>query len=259
MKFLAVDDEALALRKMERTLRRLYPGAEVICADNYQEALLYKNEAFDVALLDIEMPGMDGLTLAQELQKYNPKLNVILVTAYDSYARKAFQIHVSNYITKPYEDEDILHEMENLRFPLEDKKIHVRCFGYFEIFDDGQPIIFERRSSKEILAYLVHLRGATATRADIGTILWEDADEIEKKKGYFRSLITSLRNTLKKHNQEDILICHRDSYAINTQKLDCDYYRFLKGDTDSDVQFRGEYMSQYSWGESTIGMLMDWK
>ena len=260
MKFLLVDDEILSLKNLERIVNRLYPEVDLICADNYKDAIAGMDPSVKVAFLDIEMPGMTGLELAKELRAKNDKLNVIFVTAYDEYARDAYQVHASGYLTKPYNPSDILQEMEILRYPISEtirKKLRVQCFGNFEIFYGDQPIHFERKGAKEILAYLVNQRGASASRVEISTAMWENDEDVERRKTYFRTLILSLRNTLKNYNAEDVFINYRDSFAVNTQLIDCDYYRYLEGDKDMRVQFRGAFMSQYSWAETTLGQLLN--
>ena len=54
---------------------------------------------------------------------------------------------------------------------------------------------------------------------------------------------------------EDILIKKWNYLALDTKKVDCDYYRFLKGDIDAINTFHGEYMSNYSWAELTTAFL----
>ncbi len=54
---------------------------------------------------------------------------------------------------------------------------------------------------------------------------------------------------------EEIFINHRDSYAINRKMIDCDYYRYLNGERDNQSIFRGDYMTQYTWAETTRNQL----
>lgn len=71
-------------------------------ASNGREALDKLSElAVDVALLDIRMPQMDGIELAQHLQKLPKSPVVIFTTAYDDYAIKAFELHAVDYLLKP--------------------------------------------------------------------------------------------------------------------------------------------------------------
>jgi two-component system response regulator AlgR len=62
---------------------------------------LLENTAADVVLLDIRMPEMDGIEVAQHLQKLPDPPNVIFTTAYDSYALQAFELHAVDYLLKP--------------------------------------------------------------------------------------------------------------------------------------------------------------
>ena len=55
----------------------------------------------DVALLDIRMPGMDGIETAQHLRKLEHPPAIIFTTAYDAYAVKAFEVHAIDYLLKP--------------------------------------------------------------------------------------------------------------------------------------------------------------
>ncbi|MDO4617191.1 MAG: response regulator [Lachnospiraceae bacterium] len=277
MLILIVDDEAAAIRKMERTLKTIYAersDVTILCADNYIDALACGRGMPEIAFLDIEMPGMSGIELARRLMELNPRLNVIFVTAYDHFAREAYALHASGYITKPYLKEDVESELKHLRFavpeapqtaakepvqavPVElpEKKLRVQCFGNFDVFSDNRPLHFQRRGAKEILAYLISLKGASATRLEICSAMWESAEEIEQRKDYFRILISALRRTLRQYGAEEVLLTSRDSFAVNVQLLDCDYYRYLEGDPAMKNQYLGMFMQQYQWAENINAML----
>lgn len=274
MLILVVDDEPAALRKMERTLKKIYVNRSdvtILCADNYIDALACGRGKPEIAFLDVEMPEMTGIELAQRLLKVNPRMNVVFVTAYDDFARDAYSLHASGYITKPFMQDDVENELCHLRFPVDEdpvpganesaaedgekKKLRVQCFGNFEVFSDGLPLHFQRRGSKEILAYLIAMKGASVSRLEISSAMWESADEVEQKKDYFRILVAALRQTLKKYNAEDVLITSRDSFAVNIQELDCDYYRYMEGDPAVQNQYLGMFMQQYSWAEEINALL----
>ena len=96
MDILIVDDEAAELRNMENVLRNVLPGVSLSLVRSAAEALsLAEEKVFDVAFLDIEMPGMDGLTLAKELINRFPLINIIMLTAYPQYALDAHKLFVS--------------------------------------------------------------------------------------------------------------------------------------------------------------------
>ena len=55
---------------------------------------------------------------------------------------------------------------------------------------------------------------------------------------------------------EDVIVKAWNSCGIDTSKVECDYYDYLKGDNYALNSFQGEYMSQYSWAEMTLGELI---
>ena len=69
------------------------------------------------------------------------------------------------------------------------------------------------------------------------------------------SRTTDLRTPLRRRGDEASIIKQRDMIAVDPNRVDCDYYRCLAGDPAAVNAFRGEYMSNYSWAETTLGAL----
>lgn len=258
MRILIVDDEWMVREETAEVVHRVRPKAEIRQAANYIEALeLARTEQIDIALLDIEMPGMNGLELSQKLKEIRPDTNLLFVTAYSEYAMDAFSLYPSGYLLKPLDAGALEKAFQNLRNPVEQKpkRLEIRCFGSFEVFQDGKPVTFARTKTKEVLAWLVHLQGASANTAELCAVLWEDSSQAESNKHYFRNLIADLKKTMKACGAEELLICRRNQFAVDPKQFDCDYYRYLAGDVAAVNSYRGEYMSQYSWAEFHIGNL----
>lgn len=77
---------------------------------------------------------------------------------------------------KPAKKADVKNALDNLRIPVvEDIQtgLRIKCFGNFEVFYNDEPIKFKRTLTKEVLAYLVNLKGATATTNEICVVLLE--------------------------------------------------------------------------------------
>ena len=247
MKVILVDDEQLNLVRLQNEAKKALPeGSEIFVYNNPLEALKEsQKQQIDIAFLDIEMPGLNGIQLAKELKKINPAINVIFVTAYDSYALDAYKIHASGYLSKPVKAQKIAEELEALRHPINlksNKRISVKCFGNFEVFVDGNPLKFKRSKSKELFAYLVDREGATANINELNAVLWE-----EDHKSYLRNLIADIQQSLKDVGCSDVFIKRHNECCIDPNKIDCDAYEYKKNNPDAVRAYRGEYMIQYSW------------
>ena len=117
-KLLIVDDEKAILEFLYRSF--LVKGFQSKAALNGVEALdLMKKEEFDVILLDIEMPKMDGLAVLKFVKSKFPDTRVIVVTGYSEYKTKAAEFGCDNFITKPFTLEAIdkaVQEQLDLKF-----------------------------------------------------------------------------------------------------------------------------------------------
>jgi two-component system response regulator AlgR len=108
MKVLIVDDEALARERLLRLVQRINPQAQVREASNGIQALeLVAEETPELMLLDIRMPGMDGIEVASHLQNLEESPAVVFCTAYDSYALDALEQQAVAYLLKPVREEKL--------------------------------------------------------------------------------------------------------------------------------------------------------
>ncbi|MCB9914021.1 MAG: response regulator transcription factor [Planctomycetes bacterium] len=99
------DDEPLG-RATVRTLLERDPGVEVVaeCKNGVEAVAAVRRERPDILILDIEMPGLSGLEVVEELEDDEPPV-VVFATAYDHYAVHAFDVHAVDYLLKPFDDE----------------------------------------------------------------------------------------------------------------------------------------------------------
>lgn len=247
MKILLVDDEELQLLRLENEVKKVVPGSAAILSFSNSSQFIKecKDEKIDIAFLDIEMPGMNGISLAKELKKVNPLVNIIFVTAYNDYALEAYKIHASGYLSKPVTAEKIKKELDALRYPLEfkgEKKLQIKCFGNFEIFHNGEPVRFSYQKSKEVFAYLVDREGSVINVNELNAVLWE-----EDHKSYLRNLIADIVTTLKNIDCSDVFLKKHNGCCIDINKVDCDAYEYKNGNPNAIRMYRGEYMAQYPW------------
>ena len=175
MKIIILDNHKLIIAEIRRQVLSVLPKAECTCFTKQREAIEYvKNNHVDVALLDIDMPGLNGIEVAELMCRINPRLNIIFVTGYPEYALQAFSVPVSDFIVKPVSEDALKSTFNKLRFPPEET---IDSFQYDDVKD--------ARAIGERLEALRKERGMTARDlADkIGvsytTIYrWENGDRI---------------------------------------------------------------------------------
>lgn len=116
MKILIVDDEPLARERLHRHLQELNNSYEIIEAENGLVALKKTEQhSPDIVLLDIRMPGMDGIETANKLSQLTTPPAIIFTTAYDEYALDAFDSHAIAYLLKPIRKEKLSKALQSAK------------------------------------------------------------------------------------------------------------------------------------------------
>ena len=190
----------------------------------------------------------------QIIKDQYPDIKIIILTTFDDdmYVFNALKYGASGYLLKPISAADVQAEIDNIKgVRRREKPLEVKCFGNFEVYINGEKLAFKRSKTKELFAFLVDRNGAGVTVAEIGVALWEQ-DEEQKSQNYIHQLFRDLRQSLEAIGLDEIFERNNYFYSINPEKIDCDYYTYLK---TGKPEFRGEYMSQYSWAEQTCGLL----
>ncbi|MBE6835125.1 MAG: response regulator [Ruminococcaceae bacterium] len=114
-----LDDEKIIMQGSIAILKETLPKAEIIGFTVPSEALSYAEEnKVDLAFLDIKMGRISGLDVCKELLDFNPKMNVIFLTAYTDYSLDAWGTGASGFMLKPLTAEGVREQLAKLRYPL---------------------------------------------------------------------------------------------------------------------------------------------
>ncbi len=259
MRIIYVDDEEYMGIRFRMECESV-PGVELLaCFKNPIEAIKYvKGNHVDAAFLDVRMPEMTGLELADRLREIQSKMVIIFISAHDKYMKEALQDkNADYYILKPYSAADIASIMERSKLlsRRQQKNICIKTFGRFSVYVDGKYLTFNSKKAKEVFAILVDNMGNSVNAKVIwNTVYDEEYDHSKASK--VRKAFLRLRSILEEAGIGNILIFDDGEYSLNTDDMDCDLFRFLDGDKTAINQYYGEYMSDYSWAETTNGMLM---
>ena len=259
MTVICVDDEPLAV---EYTLGQcaLLPEVEETKGFTQAQAALdwLRDHAADLAILDINMPRIDGITLAVRMKEVSPKTAVLFLTAYREYAFDAYAAHPTGYLLKPVSLEKLAAEV---RYACREARrsarahVHVKTFGTFDVYVDDRPVSFKLAKAKEILAYLVDKQGSGVTRSELFAAVWEDSLYDRRMQKQLDVYTRSLRETLQEYAIPEIMEMEKGVLRVKPDTFICDAYLFYSGDSDVINAYRGEYMSSYSWASMTEGIL----
>lgn len=254
MCIIVVDDESLLMKHLVKIISELEPNAKLYGFTNCEDVIQFINDNHvDIAFLDIQMIGINGMELAGILREKFPKINIIFTTGYDNYAVDAFKINASSYLMKPITKDAVEKALKDLRYNIEDEnsqKIRFQCFGNFECFINNVPLDFTFSKTKELLAYIVYKNGSLCSNEELLAVLWEDDKD---HFSYFKQIRQDLEKTFEEKGCENILVRQRGKLGIRTDKVLCDFYDYLNG---KPVVIK-EFMTQYSWAEDLTALLQN--
>ncbi len=134
---LIVEDELIERQVLKKTLQKKFGDQCLIWeAENGKEAVeIFSREEIQVAILDIGMPGMNGIQAAEIIRREGPECCIIFLTAYDrfDYARKAISVGAMEYLLKPYSSREIINVVEEA----------LRIAGQHEQWRQGKTVASE--------------------------------------------------------------------------------------------------------------------
>lgn len=114
MKILIVDDEPLALSRLQRLLGTLGHTSITMASSGFEALGLAEQHDFDIAFLDISMSDMDGIELGYALRYAHDEMAIVYQSAHENYALKAFDVGAVDYLLKPYTVESLERSIERV-------------------------------------------------------------------------------------------------------------------------------------------------
>jgi two-component system, LytTR family, response regulator AlgR len=222
---LVVDDEALARSRLRTLLGDcVAPGAGLVAeaGDSADALRLLQQRSFDAVLLDIRMPGMDGIALARALGELVRPPAIVFVTAHSEHAVQAFDLEAIDYLTKPV-------KLERLQQALQKVERHLQAQGAQEAGQNVNVLVIQDRGRTErvplpeVLYLKAELKYITVRTARRSYILDGSLNELEERYGahflrIHRNALISRRavRALEKHYDVE----EGDGWAVRLNGLD---------------------------------------
>jgi len=204
LRLLLVDDESAIRRALRTPLIEL--GFDVVQASHGEEAIqTLKGGAFDVVLLDINMPGMGGIETLRCIRTFAPRLPVLMLTVRDGEEEKveAFESGADDYVTKPFSTRELI---ARIRAAIRESKPHLKAecpplqIGDIclvpqqrQVTRRSQPIHLTRKEF-DLLYVLMQNAGRVVTYSKLLSAVWGESyrEEVE----YLRTFVRTLRKKL---------------------------------------------------------------
>lgn len=239
MKAILIDDEPLALQYLERQLNKI---GSVNVIDTFVQFEIEKHinllNQINLVFLDIEMPEVSGLEIAEKIVEVNPNIAIVFVTAYNDYAVQAFELNALDYILKPVRIErletTIQRVIANFKNNNEDDiqhneklQINVGEDLSFLIANDVSIVNWRTTKAKELFLYLLHNKEKIVHKAELVELFW---GEFEKEKAFslLYTTVYHVRRSLKKFHNNLQLKNKQDGYILMTNDVLIDLVEWEK-------------------------------
>lgn len=157
MRIIICDDDLLIIEKLQKYLKSYFNHLHLKCPEiisfSSGESLLADQDPKDIIFLDIEMPGLNGIYVGNELKQSNKNVIVFVVTSYSEYLDEAMRFHVFRYLSKPLDKQRFLRNLKDalayynsitLKIPVETKQA-------VYLFPASQIIAIEAQGRKVIV------------------------------------------------------------------------------------------------------------
>lgn len=281
MKVILVDDEPLALKYLERQLLKL-DTLSIDVIGTYTNPYEGRNEILardvDIVFLDISLPELNGIELAEQLLEQKPHLCIVFVTGYHEYAVTAFELNAVDYIVKPVQMDRVAKTMERLRSRIASRpeevmephrNIWMTMFRQVMIEqpnEQGQFALLHWRTTRaqEIFIYLLQHRGQLVRKSALIDMLWPEFD-MDKAYPQLYTAIYHIRKTLEPFDTRFQITNTTEGYVLNIEGVQLDIEEWenwlmsnpsvsaesIEGHIEMMKLYTGDYLQEYDywWAE----------
>jgi two-component system LytT family response regulator len=227
---IVVEDEELILSEI-RTMVQATGFINVARA--YTDPLEALGEAESLrpqlAFIDIGLPEMDGITLAEKLLERIPALQVVFITAYNRYAVKAFELNALDYLLKPIDQQRFQTMVRRIANTVSEQKqqpqdlLEIQCFGGLEVKVGGQGVKWVRSKAEELFCYLLVNHGIGVHKEALIEVLWPDYDP-RRALPLLQTSVCKLRNIFSPLAGKVQLNYAASKYCLTISDAVCDYF-----------------------------------
>lgn len=236
MNAILVDDEPFALEYLDRKLRDI---DEIEVVGKYVNPLVViesiEHQEVDIVFLDIHLPEINGLELAEQIIERYPYVKIVFVTAYDEFAVNAFELNALDYLIKPVRVERLAKTITRMKQQMQTHKepnsqadlmLHIKIGS--QVLIEGEKLQWRTSKAQELFLYLFQHRWQLVHKSVLIDLLWPELDT-KKALSQLYTTIYHIRNNIKKFHDHFKLQNTSEGYILQTENIIFDLEEWEKG------------------------------
>ncbi len=272
---IVVDDDKFVLEELKYQIQNQNIHVISTFTDPHEAFFNIIQEKPDVIFLDIEMKGLDGITLAIKIQELLSSIIVVFITGYPAYELEAYKTHPLSFLLKPVDESKLKLTVKMIEDNI--KKINnsadydssISCFGRFEVLKGEKAIKFPTQKTRDLLAFLICNADSKVSQDELVRYLFGNENENGIKN--LRLTLFRLRKTL---DESGVKIDRLQIFSDFTVKIAdgvCDFVDFIRfyannvliGDSNIEQalkmvnSYKGEFLSDIdeTWADESKSLL----
>lgn len=201
-KVLCLEDEEAILRNICASLELFFAEVKGVM-DGFDALELAMSGAYDVLVLDISVPNIDGLEIAKKVRAINQKIPIVILSSHveQEYLWRAVELKITRYLAKPYDKKSFVKALEDVAFELVGRTPTIRLNDELE-YDFGKKALYVNgeishlsKSESKLLEYFLNNKNKTITYEQIFDYIW---DYEQPTKEAIKTIVKELRRKLGK-------------------------------------------------------------
>ena len=201
-KVLCLEDEEAILKNICTSLE-LFFGEVTGVQDGCEALELALSDAYDVLVLDISVPNIDGLDVAKKVRAINQKIPIVILSSHieQEYLWRAVELKITRYLAKPYDKQSFIKALEDVALELVGRIPTIRLndeleydFSKKALYSDGK-IFHLSKSESRLLEYFLNNKNKTITYEQIFDYIWEYE---QPSKEAIKTIVKELRRKIGK-------------------------------------------------------------
>lgn len=246
----------------EKCVENITGGLELVRCRSVLEVLDFVvDNKTEVVMVSAKAKEIGMENFVKVLRRVDSEISVVVVSDDKKDAYEAMQLKMDGFLLKPIVEDNVLNVISCLSerlctVPLQNfgsqKDIRMCTMPKFNMFVNGEPVVFKRKKGKELMAFMVNAEGTIVNVEMIVKALWPGEQIGSSQRNRCRVLVNCLKNFLKGLGLDELLVTANGQYYLSKKLYSCDVDELFQGDKQAIRKYGnydGHYMEEYDWAQ----------